>query len=184
MRGIPRNIQTPEDLNLLFEVLTKGKEAKATIKAAKTNPRSRMVQIAPQILNLAAAYDDTFPKGQPESTSELEICLRRLLGQQYHRARIVSVDGKKVTTLYFPEIEKASKTEDGRNIIKFEHIKALEDSELGIDGGEIYEFTETTLSAAPSDLMWLSVHMPDNHLTRMGLDSKKIEELLEVLTNA
>jgi len=175
MRGIPRSIQTPADLDYLFDVYTDGKKAKGTTKARQT----------PEVMSFIKAFDEVFPE-EDNNEKQLVECLRRLLGQQYHRVRIIAAEGNNITTMFFPEISQATRTEEGHEIIQFEHIKTLENNEENDGDGENVEHETTliTLSAVPTDPEWLSVHMPDNQLLRSGFDPVKIQEMLEVLTNA
>jgi len=176
MRGIPRIIQTPDDLDNLFSMYTAGKNVKGNKK----------IKPSPMVASLISVFDESLPEESKVDEAEFATCLRRLLGQQYHRVRIIGTERNKVTTMYFPEIEQVSKTQEGQDVVDYIHIEAPEDSEERMDAGDgvSYEFTEITLSAAPSDSKWLAVHMPDNQLTRMGFDPAKIQEMLEVLNNA
>ena len=176
MRGIPRNIQTPADLDNLFQQYAAGKQVRLKGKA----------KLSPAIADLMMTLDENLPEESKIDGNELTGCIRRLLGRQYHRVRILEIEGNKLTTMHFPEITHANRTEEGHEIVTYEHIEASEDSESTMEAGEgtVYETTILTLSAAPSDTEWLSVYMPDNHLTRMGFNVAKIQEMLEVLTNA
>jgi hypothetical protein len=113
-------------------------------------------------------------------TSEVAELVRTLLARQYHTVRIVSVDGAKVTTRYFPECQKGASTACGLSVKSVAHV---EDSE---SEGDSVSYSETiiTLSKAPADDVMLSVFMEENFLTRNSFDIDEIIEILEVLENA
>lgn len=197
MRGIPRTIATPADLDYMFQLATVGKQLPKKMKPAAEiaqlmdsfviNDRNVMAggALSREPLTADVVFTEVFPAGRERTENEFAECLRRMLAQQYHRVRIISVDGNKVTTMYFPEITSARRTEDGHEVVTYEHIEASEDSEERIgEDGMVYDFTVISLSAPPFDPGWLSVHMPDNQLTRSGFDPAKIQNMLEVLTNA
>jgi len=176
MRGIPRNIQTPDDLDNLFQMFTAGQKIKENNK----------IKPSPAVASLISVFDENLPEESKIGANELETCIRRLLGMQYHRVRILTTEGNKITTMFFPEVTKAKKTDEGHEVVTYQHVETPEDSEERMAAGDstVYETTLITLSATPTDTKWLAVYMPDNQLTRMGFDPAKIENMLEVLTNA
>ena len=171
MREMPRTIQTPADLELLFDM------------ALKPRQKEEAAPVAAMAANLSAFTG--LEKNLSAETSierrQLARELRRLLGLQYHRVPILSTSGKKVTTRYFPEIANASVTADGQKVTGFTHIEAQDTTDDAGSDGTTYETTDITLSAAPTNKEWLSVHMPDNQLVRKGFDPVKIKAMLETL---
>ena len=107
---------------------------------------------------------------------------RSLLALQYHSVPIVSVDGAKVITRYFPEVSKGDSTEGGLTVKGVNHIESDEspDSET-----TQYETTEITLSKAPTEgAATLSIYKAENHLVQNGFDIAEINYILGVLDNA
>ena len=175
MREMPRTIQTPADLEFLFSM--------ACNKSSKQGAAPAAAPIAAMAagLNVRTGLDESLAAETSIESELLARELKRLIGLQYHRVPILATSGKKVTTRYFPEIADATATADGQKIVSFSHIETLDTSEDSDADGTMYETTEITLSAAPSNKEWLSVHMPDNRLVRKGFDPAKITAMLETL---
>ena len=171
MREMPRTIQTPADAELLFEMALRPrlKEEAAPVTAMEGN------------LSAFTGLDENLTTETSIEGKQLARELQRLLGLQYHRVPILNTSGKKVTTHFFPEIAIATATAEGQKITGFRHIEAVDSSEDSGSDGTTYETTEITLSAAPANKEWLSVHMPDNQLVRKGFDPAKIVNMLESL---
>ena len=171
MREMPRTIQTPADLELLFDMASKSKQ------------KEEAAPVAAMAANFSASTG--LEKNLSAETSiegrQLARELRRLLGLQYHRVPILSTNGKKVTTHYFPEIADATVTADGQKITNFTHIETINTSGDSDTEGSSYETTEITLATVPTNKEWLSVYMPDNRLARKGFDPAKITAMLEAL---
>ena len=171
MREMPRTIQTPADLELLFNMASRPKQKVEAVPAA----------VMGASFSSLTGLDVSLSAETLIEAMQLARELRRLLGLQYHRVPILATSGKKVTTRYFPEIADATETADGQKIVSFSHIETLDTSEDSDSDGTTYETTEITLSAAPPNKEWLSVHMPDNRLVRKGFDPAKITAMLETL---
>ena len=171
MREMPRTIQTPADAELLFEM------------ALKPRLKEEAAPVTAMVGNLSAftGLDESLSTKTSIEGRQLARELRRLLGLQYHRVPILNTNGKKVTTRFFPEIAIATATAEGQKITNFTHIEAHDITEDSGTDGTTYETTEITLSAAPANKEWLSVHMPDNQLVRKGFDPEKITAMLETL---
>ena len=123
------------------------------------------------LFKLAQEGYDRFEK------DELIALIKSLLRRQYHSTPILSVDGKVVTTLFFPEVKEGSVTEDGINVTGVVHV---EDAEADGEGLQFSQ-TQITLSKAPTDTAVLSVYMEDNYLTRNGFEIAEINYILGVL---
>jgi hypothetical protein len=109
--------------------------------------------------------------------AEVAVLVRSLWNRQFHNTRIVSVDGVKVVTRYFPEVKENDTTRDGITIKGVKHIESEEEENQ-------FEETHITLSKAPTDKEVLSVFMEQNFLSENDFDVERVKTILEVLDNA
>jgi len=137
MRGIPRIIQTPTDLQNLFAMAQNGELDKKS---------------------LASRCND-------------------LLAKQYHTVPILSADGAKITTYYFPECKVNTTTSEGLTVKSVKHIEDPEPEGEGVQ----YSQTEITLSKAPADKATLSILLDDNFLKHNKFDLDELNYIRGVL---